>query len=447
MSNVVERVALVEKKYIGKVEFRDNDVNAGQLSTVDMYLQNKTVFFIYENNYMVTTNIGSNYDTINVKVTNLGDSMEKSIKIYASNTSFYSVIALEDAPIKKIMDYYEEYNAEIQPAINEAKSSISKHADELELMCEKEFINFIKIKCKNLFLDIDNIVFFQTYVFALCRNVTFMPSLTINNEMRTSIHEQFKDKPIKDTIIDIWKAFQILWDLTKEKVGKTANDTAVTWIAFKRVMCKYYGEVWKNEHPSVCTEPDMDILTQKLIHELGDGGNKRETLLFTYYLMAEKSLTNEPIEQIYQYIGEIMQKEYDKQQKEDFIHSLSKDHVDVGLSPDIEIIDGMTGIEFEQLLSDVFTRKGYRVEMTKASGDQGIDLIAEKGRTRLGIQTKRYTGFVGNSAIQEVIAGMEYYKLNAGMVITSSYYTPSAYALAQSANIILWDRDKLISEL
>ncbi|MDG5789610.1 restriction endonuclease [Evansella sp. AB-P1] len=62
---------------------------------------------------------------------------------------------------------------------------------------------------------------------------------------------------------------------------------------------------------------------------------------------------------------------------------------------------------------------------------------------KIGIQVKCYSSKVGNKAIQEVIAGMKYYKLDKGIVVTNNYFTESAITLAQSSDIILWDRNIL----
>lgn len=118
-------------------------------------------------------------------------------------------------------------------------------------------------------------------------------------------------------------------------------------------------------------------------------------------------------------------------------------------SPSITIddIDMMTGKEFEKFIADYFTQKGYRTEMTKETGDQGIDVIAEKGSTRIGIQAKCYSGNVGNAAIQEAVAGKAFYKLDKVMVITNSCFTQSATELAQANDVVLWDRAILKEKL
>lgn len=93
-------------------------------------------------------------------------------------------------------------------------------------------------------------------------------------------------------------------------------------------------------------------------------------------------------------------------------------------------IDHMSGFEFEQYIATLFNDKGYRAYTTKASGDQGIDVIAERFGEKIGIQAKCYQGKVSNTAIQEAVAGKSYYKVNHLMVITNAYFTKSAEELA-----------------
>lgn len=109
----------------------------------------------------------------------------------------------------------------------------------------------------------------------------------------------------------------------------------------------------------------------------------------------------------------------------------------------IEDIDDMDGIQFEYFLEKLFTAMGYKVDVTKASGDQGADLLAEKFGSRIAIQAKRYNGSVGNKAIQEVIGAMQYYGCDKGIVVTNSTFTKSAIALAEKSNVELIDRNKL----
>ena len=107
-------------------------------------------------------------------------------------------------------------------------------------------------------------------------------------------------------------------------------------------------------------------------------------------------------------------------------------------------IDIMSGEEFESFCAKVLQDNGFEnVNITKASGDQGVDIIAFKDGVRYAIQCKRYSNSVGNKAVQEVIAGMQYYGCPVGIVMTNSYFTKSAKELADKTGIILWDRNFL----
>ena len=110
-------------------------------------------------------------------------------------------------------------------------------------------------------------------------------------------------------------------------------------------------------------------------------------------------------------------------------------------------VDLMTGVEFEEFLCNYFNTHGYVCTQTKASGDQGIDLVAKKDDYVLAIQAKCYTGTVGNHAIMEAVAGAKYYNANQTMVITNSTFTKLAVELAAVNNVILWDRQVLIEKL
>ena len=90
---------------------------------------------------------------------------------------------------------------------------------------------------------------------------------------------------------------------------------------------------------------------------------------------------------------------------------------------------------------------GYQISMTPITGDQGIDIIAVRNGTRIGIQAKCYTGKVPNSAVQEVVAGKEYYGVHRCIVVTNSTFTNSAIDLAKANHVALWDRSILEEKL
>jgi restriction endonuclease Mrr len=108
----------------------------------------------------------------------------------------------------------------------------------------------------------------------------------------------------------------------------------------------------------------------------------------------------------------------------------------------------MSGPEFERFMADLLRQKGYRVEETPLSGDQGVDLVLpDLDGKRVVIQLKRWTGPVGNKAIQATFAGMAHYQADEGWVITTSTFTKSARELARSTSVRLIDRDELVDWL
>ena len=87
------------------------------------------------------------------------------------------------------------------------------------------------------------------------------------------------------------------------------------------------------------------------------------------------------------------------------------------------------------------------VEVTRGSGDYGIDILAEKEGVTYAIQCKCYTSPVGVKAVQEAYAGRDYYDRMVGAVLTNQYFTSSAVEAAKKLKILLWDRGYLESML
>jgi len=109
-------------------------------------------------------------------------------------------------------------------------------------------------------------------------------------------------------------------------------------------------------------------------------------------------------------------------------------------------MDLMEGCEFEQYCAELLRRCGFQeVELTRASGDYGVDILAEKDGVTYAIQCKRYQGPVGVKAVQEAYAGRDYYDRMVGAVLTNQYFTRPAVEAAAKLKILLWDRGYLES--
>lgn len=80
---------------------------------------------------------------------------------------------------------------------------------------------------------------------------------------------------------------------------------------------------------------------------------------------------------------------------------------------------------------------GWNAEVTSGSGDQGVDVIAEKNNKKIGLQCKLYSKAIGNKAVQEAHAGKSYHGLDAVGVMSNAEFTSSARDLALATNVIL----------
>ena len=110
--------------------------------------------------------------------------------------------------------------------------------------------------------------------------------------------------------------------------------------------------------------------------------------------------------------------------------------------------DSMEGHEFEYWCASLLKQNGFEgVKVTQGSGDQGVDIIAEKDDIKYAIQCKCYSSDLGNTPVQEVCAGKAFYHCQIGVVMTNRYFTQSAQELAQATGTLLWDRDRIMKML
>lgn len=109
--------------------------------------------------------------------------------------------------------------------------------------------------------------------------------------------------------------------------------------------------------------------------------------------------------------------------------------------------DRLTGPQFEQWCAKLLRRNGFwLVRVVGKSNDQGADIIAWKHFRKYVIQCKCYGGKVGNAAVQQVNAAVEYYGWqwrDRAVVMTNSYFTKGGIQAAGKCNVLLWDRDTL----
>lgn len=165
------------------------------------------------------------------------------------------------------------------------------------------------------------------------------------------------------------------------------------------------------------------------------------------YLLFNNVYKNKSFLDVYdEFVSELLSENEEAKQLS-FVKKLKKSKDTSRKSITIDDVDLMTGTEFESFIAKLFTKYGYSCIVTKQSGDQGIDIIAEKNAIKIGIQAKCFSNTVGNSAIQEAVAGKAFYNCDKVMVITNNNFTAAAQELANINNVILWGRNILKEKL
>jgi Restriction endonuclease len=136
-------------------------------------------------------------------------------------------------------------------------------------------------------------------------------------------------------------------------------------------------------------------------------------------------------------------------------NSVNRNSVNLGISVaskynanvDINNVQKMTGVEFEELISNLLIKMGLEVETTKTTGDGGIDLIGYNKQTFFGgkyiVQCKRWNGSVGEPPVRDLYGVVMSENANKGILITNSNFTSNAVKFANNKPIELIDGQML----
>lgn len=113
----------------------------------------------------------------------------------------------------------------------------------------------------------------------------------------------------------------------------------------------------------------------------------------------------------------------------------------------VEDLQKLTPVGFESLCKRVFESLGYEVQLTKHSGDEGVDLVLRKpGEAGRSIaQCKKYAGTVGPAIVREFYGTMKHEEAARGYVITTGTFSLSAVSWAMGKGIVLVDGPELVS--
>lgn len=109
-----------------------------------------------------------------------------------------------------------------------------------------------------------------------------------------------------------------------------------------------------------------------------------------------------------------------------------------------EFWEQLDGISFEHELAAVLRKANYTAEVTPRSGDDGVDIWAEKDGETIAIQCKRYGGAVGPAVVRELHGVLMHLEADRGIVATTGYFTEGAIGFVEDKPIELWTLDEIL---
>lgn len=83
----------------------------------------------------------------------------------------------------------------------------------------------------------------------------------------------------------------------------------------------------------------------------------------------------------------------------------------------------LRGVEFEESLAQLYSNLGYAVEITKGSGDEGVDLFLQKDEKVIVVQCKGHEKPIGVGAIRDLYGAMIHFEANSAVLACPSGFT------------------------
>ena len=114
-----------------------------------------------------------------------------------------------------------------------------------------------------------------------------------------------------------------------------------------------------------------------------------------------------------------------------------------------EYWESLGGIEFEQELGKLFKARGYRVEYTPVSGDQGIDLILKKNGKTTVVQCKAQQRPAAPRVVRELYGSMHAFGADYAILACTGGFSDNVVKFARGKPIDLisvWDIVRMAEE-
>ena len=117
------------------------------------------------------------------------------------------------------------------------------------------------------------------------------------------------------------------------------------------------------------------------------------------------------------------------------------EEIDLGLYNNFQ---DMNPYKFEEFIGKLFEEMGYKIEVTRKTGDYGVDVVARKHAETIVIQVKRWRNPVPPKEVNALLGSMVNYRATKAIFVTTSSFTKNARQIAdRNPELELWDMEKL----
>lgn len=102
--------------------------------------------------------------------------------------------------------------------------------------------------------------------------------------------------------------------------------------------------------------------------------------------------------------------------------------------------------DLEYRVAALFRAKGYNAQVTPASGDKGVDVVAQSGHEKIVIQCKQYSKPAQRNIVSELLGVMTAERATQAILICTGGFTKGTEVYARENGVILWDSEDLARE-
>lgn len=105
----------------------------------------------------------------------------------------------------------------------------------------------------------------------------------------------------------------------------------------------------------------------------------------------------------------------------------------------------LSGWEFERQLATLFERAGFAAELTRGSGDKGIDIFVSTFKRSFVAQCKQHKKPVGPATVRELIGAASSVRASGAILACTSGFTNGARQAAKGSRVFILDLQAIVA--